>query len=509
LKCNDIEGIPPGFKNISSFIPQDDILISSLSARETFFYAAKLRLPPSLTNTQRNQRVEEVLKLLSLESCSETRIGNVDQRGISGGQRKRVSIGVELIINPSVIFLDEPTSGLDSKMAEDVTDILRNLAKQRRNIICTIHQPSYKIFMMFDRVLLLSEGFVMYQGATSHLPLYFSQIGYEPPNYENPCDFVMRLLQDTKLIPEFRDKWTEIYSTVNEMNLEDDEENKEEKSSSIGKEEHFNEELIEGIKYQDYEIVSSEALDQLMEEKVYAIGRWDQFWVLLDRTFKDYFKDRSKFFGGLVLKLSVGILVGVSWYGQAGDTNSDIFPTTGALFLCVTSSVMDTLFATVMAFPQILAIIKREYRNSSYSLLPFFLSQLLSQMIFQSFYAIFLGLPIMLLVGLEMGVSNILIFFANLSILACMGASLGEFYFLLIHSINFFGFLGLGIGALVKDFFQAQQTVMPTVVPLLLFSGYVIPYNDIPSGLSWLYYVSFFQYSFSIFQINQVSLIHF
>ena len=80
IKCNSMEGIPPGFKNISSFIPQDDILLSSLTPRETFMYTARLRLPKSLSDVEREQRVNEILKLLSLDGCADTRVGDVDHR---------------------------------------------------------------------------------------------------------------------------------------------------------------------------------------------------------------------------------------------------------------------------------------------------------------------------------------------------------------------------------------------------------------------------------------------
>ena len=99
-------------------------------------------------SARKNKEVTRVLTDLSLTGCCKNRVGNVDRRGISGGERKRVSIGCELLVNPSVLFVDEPTSGLDSKTAEDVVMTLKKLAQEGRTLICTIHQPSYKLLQV-------------------------------------------------------------------------------------------------------------------------------------------------------------------------------------------------------------------------------------------------------------------------------------------------------------------------------------------------------------------------
>ncbi len=107
--------------------------------------------------------MENLIKELGLERCADTKVGNTFIRGLSGGERKRTSIGVELITNPSLLFLDEPTTGLDSTTALNVLELLKHLAENGRNIVSTIHQPSSEIFGQFDNLILMVRGNIIYQ----------------------------------------------------------------------------------------------------------------------------------------------------------------------------------------------------------------------------------------------------------------------------------------------------------------------------------------------------------
>lgn len=177
-------------------VPQDDVLLAGLTPREMLGYAACLVLPRTLSKGARMARVDAVLTDLNL--CGDdtsTRIGSADERGLSGGQRKRVSIGLELLTNPAVLLCDEPTSGLDAKMAADVVAILRQLSRRGRTVVATIHQPSFQLFSAFDELLLLRAGRVAYAGAISAAAAHFEAAGFPTPAHENPADYMMRLLQ--------------------------------------------------------------------------------------------------------------------------------------------------------------------------------------------------------------------------------------------------------------------------------------------------------------------------
>ncbi|PSR92877.1 ABC transporter G family member 9 like, partial [Actinidia chinensis var. chinensis] len=180
-------------KRNTGFVTQDDVLYPHLTVTETLIFTALLRLPNSLTNDEKITHAEAVITQLGLNRCKNSIIGGPFLRGVSGGERKRVSIGQEMLINPSLLFLDEPTSGLDSTTAQRIVSTLWELANGGRTVVMTIHQPSSRLFYMFHKVLLLSEGNPVYFGIGANTMDYFASIGYAPSVVMNPSDFLLDL----------------------------------------------------------------------------------------------------------------------------------------------------------------------------------------------------------------------------------------------------------------------------------------------------------------------------
>jgi len=180
-------------KRNTGFVTQDDVLYPHLTVTETLVFTALLRLPNSLSKEEKVQHAEAVITQLGLTKCNNSIVGGERLRGISGGERKRVSIGQEMLINPSLLFLDEPTSGLDSTTAQRIVSTLWELSNGGRTVVMTIHQPSSRLFYMFHKVLLLSEGNPLYFGRGSEAVDYFSSIGYSPMVVMNPADFLLDL----------------------------------------------------------------------------------------------------------------------------------------------------------------------------------------------------------------------------------------------------------------------------------------------------------------------------
>jgi ABC-type multidrug transport system ATPase subunit len=177
------------------FVEQEDIVLPALTVRQSLKFSAALRLPGSMTEAQKMERVEEVISMLRLNKCSDTKVGTVDSRGISGGERKRLCIATELLANPAIIFFDEPTSGLDSSMALVVAKCMKQIAVGGGlSIITTIHQPNSQVFAQFDNLLLLDDGFTVYNGRSDAVVGYFSKLGHPCPPMYNPPDFLMDLI---------------------------------------------------------------------------------------------------------------------------------------------------------------------------------------------------------------------------------------------------------------------------------------------------------------------------
>jgi ABC-type multidrug transport system ATPase subunit len=185
--------VTPAIMRSSAYVMQDNVHIGVLTVRQTLTYAAHLRMDQKIDNKLKVARVNKILDMLGLAEHAGTIVGNDYIRGVSGGQLKRLSIGVEIVNLPDLIFLDEPTTGLDSSIAYEVMAAVRNLANQNRTVICTIHQPSPITYFLFDKLLLMAEGRVIYFGPARDVVNYFASSIYKFPYIRgtNPAEFVI------------------------------------------------------------------------------------------------------------------------------------------------------------------------------------------------------------------------------------------------------------------------------------------------------------------------------
>ena len=175
LNGDELSSYYDRYRGAIGYVPQEDIIHSELTVYEALYYTAKLRLPPDTTDQEINRRINTVLADLEIEKTRHVRIGSPEQKGISGGQRKRVNLALELLTEPSLLCLDEPTSGLASEDAANVMRLLRKLADGGRTILLTIHQPSLQVYRKMDNVLYLAAGEQVYYGpAYPDSMLYFN-----------------------------------------------------------------------------------------------------------------------------------------------------------------------------------------------------------------------------------------------------------------------------------------------------------------------------------------------
>lgn len=432
--------IERGFKQVMNIVPQEDVLLPALTVYETLSYAASLRMPSTTSQEARNIRVRSIISDLNLKECAETPVGSVEKRGISGGQRKRVSVGLEMTTSPAALFLDEPTSGLDSKAAEDICNILRELAGAGRVVVCTVHQPSWKIFSGFNDLLLLAMGRTVYRGEATRVPEHFQQLGFQSPPNENPIDYVMRVIQE--------DDPTKFASQFGPLEP----------------------------------VVPAESLREAYR---YPNSMWLQISVLFRRNCHDFVKDKEKFAALCFLKIAVSVLIGLCWWQTASPPKaSKAFTVTGLMFMFTMNCIMDNLFDTVIRFPLTKALLLREYKNGCYSSFSWYVAYLVQTLLFQVLFTLCLLVPAYFMVGLR--VERMALAGACLLLASCIGIT-----------------AGLLMGIVAKDLQTAQGMLLPAIVPMILFCGYVIPRGDIPVFFQWFYYIDVFQFAFSILRMNQ------
>jgi len=179
-------------KHVTGFVPQDDIVYEDLTVREQINFSARLRNPKTFSARRLRYITDDVLHVMQLEHVQNSVVGGVENRGISGGQRKRVNVGLELAAQPTLLFLDEPTSGLDSTSSLALAMSLKRMTRLGMSSIMVIHQPRYSLFTLFDDVLLLGKGGrTVYLGPACNLKRYFESIGFCMPRNENPADWFM------------------------------------------------------------------------------------------------------------------------------------------------------------------------------------------------------------------------------------------------------------------------------------------------------------------------------
>lgn len=180
------------FREISSYVEQEDALIGSLTVRETVDFSARLSLARSVTKGERLARVDDLLKAFGLTDQAHTLIGTPLRKGISGGQKRRASVAAQIITEPKVLFLDEPTSGLDSSASYEIIAHLRSVARRYNLlVVASIHQPSTSTFRLFDKLLLLSQGKTCYFGPLSDVTSYFESAGFPVPPQTNPAEHLL------------------------------------------------------------------------------------------------------------------------------------------------------------------------------------------------------------------------------------------------------------------------------------------------------------------------------
>ncbi|EER42946.1 ABC transporter [Histoplasma capsulatum var. duboisii H88] len=339
------------FRNISSYVEQEDILVGALTVEETLYFCAQLSLPSSVPKKERLERISTLLNAFGIQNQAKTLIGTPIRKGISGGQKRRVSVASQLITCPKIIFLDEPTSGLDSTASFEVMSFVQKLAKKNKIIvIASIHQPSTATFKTFDKLMILSAGRTCYFGSSSEMKPYLDKTGYPMPLQMNPAEFVLDLVN---------------------TDFASDRENAEAQLSQI----FANWEKSDEASELDKEIqkaVNTAEKYEIPSTSLRGASAVGTIFTLLHRSFIKSYRDVIAYGVRIIMYLGLAILVGTVWL-RLGSGQENIQPFINALFF--SSAFMSFMaVAYVPSFLEDRAAFIKERANGLYGPLSFVLS---------------------------------------------------------------------------------------------------------------------------------------
>ncbi|CAA2982202.1 ABC transporter G family member 6-like [Olea europaea subsp. europaea] len=469
-------------KVISAYVMQDDLLFPMLTVEETLMFAAEFRLPRTLSKSKKKMRVQALIDQLGLRNAAKTVIGDEGHRGVSGGERRRVSIGTDIIHDPILLFLDEPTSGLDSTSAYMVVKVLQRIAQSGSMVIMSIHQPSYRILGLLDKMIFLSRGHTVYSGSPSNLPLFFSDFGHPIPDNENRTEFALDLIRElegspggTKSLVEFNKTWqtknsgnpnseTTTFMSTNGLSL------KEAISASISRGK-----LVPGA--------TNDATSTSLVP-TFANPSWIEMAVLSNRSFRNSRRMPEIFGVRLGAVLVTGFILATMFW-HLDNSPKGVQERLG-FFAFAMSTTFYTCADALPVFLQERYIFMRETAYNAYRRSSYVLSHSL------------VALPSLLFLSLTF--SAITFWAVGLD-----GGSSGFFFYFLIIFASFWAgssFVTF-LSGVVPHVMLGYTIVVAILAYFLLFSGFFITRDRIPPYWIWFHYLSLVKYPYEAVLQNE------
>nr|GLL45480.1 ABC transporter G family member 10-like [Ipomoea trifida] len=430
------------FRRVSGYVTQEEALFPHLTVEETLMYSARFRLSGGYDNAK--QTVSQLLKELGLGHVAGVRVGNESSRTLSGGEKRRVSTGVELVHNPAVLLLDEPTSGLDSASAVHVLLLLKSMAKNHgKTVVLTIHQPGFRILELLDRVVLLCNGFALHNGSQQLLEERLKSMGHYPIPYRaNVLEFAIEvtdILAESLQIEEEEEEWDN--SIVN---------NVKEKHSF-----HSNAPLKE-------------------------------VWILSQRFCRNIFRTKQLFLAKMVQALLNGVLLGTIFQNAYNHPKEAKLQTQLGFFAFSLTFLLSSNTEALPIFLEERRILMRETSRRAYRISSYTIANTIVFLPFLLVLSLVYTVPVYWLVGLRRDFYA----FVYYSLLSWMILAMGNSFV-------------AACAALVPDFIVGMSFLGGTIGAFFLFSGYFINKDGLPKFWLFMHYLSLFKYPFECLLINE------
>ncbi|XP_047042706.1 ABC transporter G family member 1-like [Lolium rigidum] len=447
----------------SAYVTQEIMLMSTLSVREAVYYSAQLQLPETVPAAKKRVHAERVIREMGLSDAMDTRIGGRITKGISGGQRKRLTICIEMLTRPRLLFLDEPTSGLDSAASYHVmSHIARIAAREGMTVVAAVHQPSGDVFELFHSLCLLAYGRTVFFGEAAHATEFFTQNGFPCPNLRNPSDHFLRTINkdfDEKIVKSSKatrktaaeaiDILTQAYQSPAYL----------EKTVS---------------KIAEMKQINGGASFRRREQASFST----KLLVLTSRSFMNMHRDIGYYWMRLGVYVGIGLCLGTIFY-QVGNSYSSI-QTRCSIIMYTTALLTFMAIGGFPSFVEDIKVFKRERMSGHYGVAEFVISNTLSATPYLALIAVIPGAMLYYLTGLTKGTDH----FAYFVITLCMCT-------LLVESIMMI------IAALVPDFLMGIIVGAGVQGVLMLNGGFFRLPHELPKPV-WkypFYYISFHKYA--------------
>ncbi|OMP08057.1 ABC transporter-like protein [Corchorus olitorius] len=467
-------------KVISAYVMQDDLLFPMLTVEETLMFSAEFRLPRSLSKAKKKARVQALIDQLGLRDAINTVIGDEGHRGVSGGERRRVSIGIDIIHDPILLFLDEPTSGLDSTSAYKVVKVLQRIAQSGSIVIMSIHQPSSRITGLIDRLIFLSHGQTVYSGSPANLLRFFDDFGHPFPDNGNPAEFALDFIRELEESPS--GTWNLVQfnkSCRSSVNLDD----VSNYTQSLALKDAIKRSIARGklvsgaIATTDLNLTSSPVPS-------FANPFWYEMLVLAKRLVTNSRRTPEEFgvrLGAIIITASILSAL----YGQIDNSPRGVQERMGCIALSL-SAIAYTSTTEVPEFIKERYIFMREtsynaYRRSSYA-----------------FARSFISIPSLIILSL---IFSIIIFWA----IGFSGGLSGFFFFFLTNLAMFWtaNSLVAFLSGVTPNFIIAIVISISVETYFLFFCGFLVPQGRLPKYLIWLHYMSILKYPYEALLQNE------
>ncbi|KAJ1813908.1 hypothetical protein LPJ56_005011, partial [Coemansia sp. RSA 2599] len=488
IRFNGKKRIPHTFKRMLAYVEQDDLMFTQLTVKETLAISAQLRLPDKKYSAdQKAERVDTVMRQLRLTHVAGSKIGSGGgERGVSGGERKRVSIGIELVTDPAILVLDEPSSGLDSSSAEMVVSLTKEMAVQRRLCtLMTIHQPSAEMVAKFDKVIILAQGKLVYMGGVAQAVAHFESLGF-PSTHSNPANFFIDLTtvdfssdEAMHRSGEHVQALADAFKKLNDSGVT--------ANNSAGS---FASEVKTSCSRQDVDITHEVAAMTLYEPA--PMNSWiSELIVLMKREWSLAARNRSLVYGMACEPLVMMIFLGFVFF-QLDNNQASVQNRIGALFSLTVSCTFPVIIPAMTVIMTARDVVLRERSGGAYRMSSYFFAKSLC------FY------PLVYLPYIVM--------YAGSYFIAHFQYDAAKFF---IGLVNMFAILFASMGfsfvvsMLVRSLEAAHIITPVALATLMLFAGNMSNSKAVTPVLRWIKYVCIYYYAYSGFVQNEFNGLEF